>query len=96
MRKNVDSAALTQVNSAATSQTLLAAKSPRGSRGGVIIRNSDANNLYIAYADTATTSAYTDVIEAGVTWEMPEPIYDGVISGIWAADGSGAAAITEL
>jgi hypothetical protein len=95
MRKNVANAALTQVDSSATTGVLLAAK-PHGSRNGVIIRNSDANNLYIAYAATATTSAYTDVIEPGVTWEMPEPIYDGIISGIWAADGSGAAVITEL
>ena len=88
-------ATVTSANSSATSATLLAANT---NRLGVIIHNTDANALYVKYGATATTAlaGYTVKIPADGYWEMPYPIYAGVLDGIWAADGSGGAAITEM
>jgi hypothetical protein len=86
-------ASVTQVNSANTSATLLAAN---GSRRGVVLYNSDANALLLKYGATAAAGSYSYRIGSGQTWEMPNPIYTGIIDGIWEADGSGHAAITEL
>lgn len=86
-------ATLSKVDSAATSATLLAAN---GARRGVILYNSDANALLLKYGATASATSYTYRILGGQTWEMPGPIYTGIIDGIWEADGSGSAFLTEM
>ena len=89
-----DTATVSTLASAATSATLLAANA---NRIGVTIHNSDANALYVKYGATATTTtSYTVKIAADGYWEMPQPIYRGVLDGIWSADGAGSAQITEL
>ena len=89
-----DAADITSVASLATSQQLLAVNL---NRKGLMIYNSDANALSVKYGVTATTSAggRSFVIPSSGLWEMPQPIYTGRIDGIWAADGSGSAEITE-
>lgn len=89
----VSTASLSAVASAATSATLLAANS---NRKGVMIHNTDANALYVKYGATASATSFTALIAANGSWTMPDPIYQGVIDGIWASDGSGSAYITEL
>lgn len=86
---------ISSVDSTASSTTLLAANI---GRRGVIIVNTDANDLYLKYGTTATTASggWTVKIGSGGYWEMPQPIYTGIIDGIWSADGSGLAEITEL
>jgi hypothetical protein len=84
----------TVVNSSASSVQLVG--SAGGWRGGLIIYNSDANDLYIKYGATASMTDFTVKIPSGGYWEMPQPAYPGRIDGIWAADGSGSAHITEL
>lgn len=88
-------ATVTAVNDQATSTTLLAAAA---GRKGVIAHNNSSADLYLKYGATATTSAggYSYKIPAGEHWEMPEPIYVGIIDGIWSADSSGAVSLTEL
>lgn len=89
-------ATVTSVPSQATVITLLALKA---SRKGVVIVNTDANDLYIKYGSGASLSAggWTYKIGTGVTWEMPwSMIYTGIITGIWSVDGVGVAEITEL
>jgi hypothetical protein len=93
LRKKVTGAALSTVASETTSAALLAAKD---SRNGVIIHNSDANPLYIKYGVTASATDFTERIPTNGSWEMPEPIYTGVIHGIWPTAGTGSAHITEL
>lgn len=89
-----DAAALTQVNSSNVSQTILAANV---NRIGAMVENTDANVLYLAFTSSAATStAYTVSISSGEYYEFPEPVYRGQVTGIWSADGSGAAVITEL
>ena len=67
-------------------------------RTGLIIINTDANALYIRYGYGAAPTAgnWTYRILSGETWEMTGTIYAGVIEGIWDANGSGYAEITEL
>jgi hypothetical protein len=88
-----DAAAVTAVASAATNTTLKAANT---ARIGLTIYNSDANALYVKMGATATTSDFSVVIPSGGYWEMPQPCYRGIVDGIWAADGSGSAHVTEL
>lgn len=87
-------ATLTSPASSASSATLAAANV---ARTGLIIQNSDANALYVKYGATATSDDYTVKIAGNDGyWEMPEPIYTGIVDAIWAADGSGSAYVTEL
>jgi hypothetical protein len=81
------------VNSAATSVTIAAANT---ARVGLLLNNTDANDLYIKYGATATLTDFTVRIPTGGYWEMPQPIYTGIIDGIWSADGSGAAIGSQL
>lgn len=82
------------VASAATSTTLAAAN---GSRTYFSVYNTDANNLYLKFGVTATTNdSFTVVIPANGFYEMPQPIYTGIVAGIWSADGSGSALVTEF
>lgn len=86
-------ATLSNVNDSATSVTVLAANT---SRKGVVIHNDSSQALKLKYGATASATSYTVEIAAEGYWEMPSPIYTGVLDGIWDADGSGAARITEL
>jgi hypothetical protein len=91
----VKSAIITSRSSSASSVKLVDAN---GYRRGLIIVNTDANALYLRYGDTATAAAdgFTVIVPTNGTWEMPLPVYTGRIDGIWAADGSGVAEITEM
>lgn len=89
----VSSASLTSVASTPSNVQLIAGNA---NRKGVILVNTDANILYLKYGATATSTSFTALIPGGGYWEMPGPIFTGEIDGIWSADGSGSAFITEL
>ncbi len=82
------------VPSAATSTTLLAANLRRK---GATIFNTDANSLSVNLAGgTATTTTAFHVLLAQNTYfEVPFG-YTGLITGIWAGDGAGAANVCEF
>lgn len=84
---------LTNTSDAASSTALLAANT---SRLHAKCLNDSSSVLYINYGATASTTAFTEKVEAGGTWFMEVPIYTGAINGIWSADASGAARCTEL
>ena len=92
---SVGSALITSKSSSATSIKLVDAN---GYRRGLIVVNTDANDLWLRYGETATTGSggWTYKIGSGVTWEMPLPVYTGRIDGIWTAAGAGIAEITEV
>lgn len=81
--------------SSATSIMLLLANP---GRRGLILVNTDANDLYLRYGPTASTASggWTYKIPAGATWEMAQPIYGGRIDGIWTLAGAGIAEMTEM
>lgn len=84
---------LTSVDSTASSTTILAANPDRL---GATIYNTDANALYILLgAGTASASNLSWSIAANSQYQVPFG-YTGIIVGVWAADGAGAAKVTEF
>lgn len=84
---------MTTVNSSTSAQLLVAAD---GSRTSLTIQNTDANELFIGIDNTVSQTNYTyrRVYGTGYT-------FDGVDAqqayyGIWDADGTGGAVITEI
>lgn len=86
------SATVSSVNDTASSTTLLAANA---ARRGAAIYNDSGQPLNLKFGATASASSFTKRLAPSEFWTMPMPIYTGVIDGIWDADGSGAARITE-
>lgn len=86
-------ATLTSPAASATTALLLAAT---GNRRGVIVYNEGSTVLYLAFAATATVSAYTVQVPAttGVWTYDPTSGYGGPISGIWAGSPTGNARVT--
>jgi hypothetical protein len=90
----VSAGTVTSVDSSASSGTLLAANT---ARKGVLIVNTDVNALLVKFGATASASSFTVRIPGNFgQWQMEAPIYTGIIDGIWEADGSGAAIVTEV
>lgn len=92
-RATAAAASLANVDSATSSTTLKAANTDRV---GLIVFNDDENPLKLKYGSAASATSFTYEIAGGGTWEMPEPVYTGIVTGIWDADGTGAARVTEL
>ncbi len=88
----IASSVVTSVNASATSVVLLASNA---SRKGATFYNDSAAILYLAFAATASAAAYTVQMVANAYFELPWPVYTGVISGIWVS-ATGAVKITEL
>lgn len=87
-------ASVTKLDSAATSAQLLAANP---ARKGLILQNTDANDVYVKYGTTASATSFTVKVPGnGGYWEMPTLVYTGRIDAIWAADGAGSLIATEL
>lgn len=87
------SAAKTSVDSGIASVTLLAANTDRV---GAMITNTDTNALYIDLSGgTASATSYSVSLATGETHQVPFG-YTGAITGIWAADGTGVALVTEF
>lgn len=86
-------ATLTNVNDTASSTTLLSANTDRR---GFAIHNDSTSILYVKFGTTASTTSYTVKLAADAYYESPSWCYTGRVDGIWSADASGAARITEL
>lgn len=70
--------------------------SANADRKGATITNTDANALYLLLATgVASPTAYTVSVPTEGYYEVPFG-YTGDIVGIWAADGAGAALVTEF
>ena len=83
----------TSVNSTTSDTTILAANA---ARYGATIYNDDANILYLLLgAGTASSTNYSVALYSGDFFPVPYG-YTGIIKGIWSADGSGAARVTEF
>lgn len=90
----IPTATMTSVDDLNTNQTLLAANVQRK---GFFINNVSDEILYIKFGATATTSDYSVKIAANAMYEHMGPVvYVGQVDGIWAANSTGAAKITEL
>lgn len=85
-------AVVTSVNDSNVNQTLLAANVNR--RGASVYNDSD-QILYLKMGTVASTTSFTVKMAAQSYYEVPFG-YSGQIDGIWAADSTGAARITEF
>ena len=82
----------TQVADSASSQTILAANTGR-IRATIV--NDSTEILYLRESSSAaTTTAYTWKVPAGATVIIDD--YNGALTGIWAANGSGQATVSEV
>ena len=91
-------ATVTSVADSAASVTVLASNA---SRLGATVYNDSDQILYLKLGATASTSSFTVVLDkksangVGGYYEVPAG-YTGILDGIWAADSTGSARITEL
>lgn len=91
---NYVSATVTSVDDSNTVQTLLEAN---GRRHSVTVFNDSTAVLYVKLGSAASTTDFSFKLGAGSYWEMPNGYgYQGIITGVWASNASGAAKITEL
>lgn len=86
---------ITSASSSTTSQLLLAADSTRTS---VTLENTDANAMYVALGQAATTSigGYTFRRNYSASATLTPPESYQAIYAIWDADGSGGVTITAI
>lgn len=82
---------ITSVTAATASTTVLAANT---SRKGAVFFNDSTAILYLAFAATASTTSYTVQIPPGGYYELPRPIRQAIITGIWSA-ANGSVKVTE-
>jgi len=85
-------AALTSVLNAVASFAILGVNA---SRKGLFLYNDSTTTTNVAFAATASATAFTLVLTAKSSYIMDAPIYLGAISGI-AAVANGSIRITEL
>lgn len=89
--------AITSVNDTNADTTILAANA---GRKGATVYNDSSAILYLACANvTSSATVFTVKLQPEAFYELPRgkdgTIYTGVIKGIWSADSSGAARVTE-
>jgi hypothetical protein len=87
----VTSATLENVASSATNVTLF---DSNAAAKGRMIHNDSTAVLYVKFGATATSSSYTVKMASDSYYEFPEPVYTGIVDGIWAS-ANGAARCTE-
>jgi len=86
------SATVTSVADSASAVTLAASN---GSRKALLVFNDSASTLYVKFGSAAALSDYTVKVLPGGYYELPQPMYTGIVTGIWSADSTGAARVTE-
>jgi hypothetical protein len=59
------------------------------------VYNESTAVMYLKLGKWATTTSYTVQVPAGGFYELPHPVYHGVISAVWAA-ANGSARVTEV
>ena len=85
-------ATLTQPTINASTSVLLASNA---NRRRWTLQNDTGKVVFVAYAATASTTAFTIKIANGVFYESPLNDYTGVISAV-TQSGSGTARVTEI
>lgn len=87
-----DTEEATNVAASDTVVTLLAANADR--KGGSVFNDAD-KALYLKNGAGASATSFKVKIAAGGYYEFPQPIYTGIITGIWDAAPTGSARISE-
>lgn len=85
-------ATLTNVASSATNVTVLASNA---SRKQATVYNDSTQILYLKFGATASATSHTIQMVAASYYELPQPVYTGILDGLWAS-ANGNARVTEL
>ena len=83
------------VTSVPDQATVIDLKAANAARKMLIICNNSTEILYVKLGTAASTVDFSYKIYPNAHLELPLPIYTGVVTGIWAANASGAALVTE-
>ncbi len=83
---------ITRVGDSATAVTLAVANPARRE---LCIYNDSSSAMYMKFGSAATSTDFTLQMAPFSFYEMPLPIYQGLITGIWTTDAGGAAQVTE-
>jgi hypothetical protein len=89
-------AAAATLSNVAASESSVTLKAANTSRRGLLIHNDADKYLLLKYGAVASSTSFTVKIAAGGYFEMPLPIYQGVVDAIWEVSPTGSARITEL
>jgi hypothetical protein len=95
---NIPGSATSAVTNVAASATNVTLKAANAGRKALYIFNAGTSTLFVKLGATATTTtSYTAQVPASAFWELPDdPIYTGIVDGIWSATGGNGALVTEL
>ena len=63
-------------------------------RVNLSIYNASVNPLFMKLGASATTASYTLMMVASGYYELPRPVYNGIITGIWQT-ANGQALVSE-
>lgn len=85
-------ATVTSVSGTITSTTLLASNA---NRRQMIFFNDSSAVLYLKFGATASSTSFTVRLDKNQLYEAPNPVYSGIVDGVWAS-ASGAVRITEV
>jgi hypothetical protein len=89
-----NSSVITSVTQSPSSQSALATNA---SRKGLYLYNDSGAKCYVAFAASASQTAFSFVLAPNSGYESPQAkVYTGAISVIWASGTSGALRITEI
>jgi hypothetical protein len=83
---------LTNVAASTVNVTLLASNANARIR---TIYNDGTQDLYVKFGATASTTSFTVKIPSDGFYELPQPVYSGIVDGIWTT-ANGSARMTEV
>lgn len=87
---------LVTVTSVPASATSVMIKAANADRTGLLVYNDADKALYLNFGQTASLTMFTVKVLAGGYYEVPTPVYSGIVAGIWDAAPAGAVRVTEL
>lgn len=95
---NIPGSATSVVTNVGASATNVTLKAANAGRKALYIFNAGTSTLFVKLGATATTTtSYTAQVPPSAFWELPDdPVYTGIVDGIWSATGGNGALVTEL
>lgn len=85
-------ATLANVAASASNVTLRASNT---ARMGLTIFNDSTASVYVKFGATASATSFTVFLGPGAYYELPNPVYTGIVDGIWTS-ATGSARVTEM
>jgi hypothetical protein len=68
----------------------------KAARKGLNIYNNSDTAIFVFLGSGASSSKFSFNLPSASFYELPFPVYTGIITGIWATSGSGDAQVDEL